>query len=882
MNIKEIMIIIDGKISTSQILKYKYIESKELYSITYKNTSKTYLYSQDRIKILTNSKEVNLKDYIFIKNEKIINDINKVFEFIDYNESYFYIIYNNKTSQYFNSREIIKQYNNSKQILEYMKKVADEISLTTTDGKKILRRHINNIEPILIDTCLGNYFQLSNKIEKKDSQDLLIFPFGCNTSQYQAVKNALFNRISIIEGPPGTGKTQTILNIIANLIIRNKNCQVVSNNNTAIQNIEEKLKKYNLEFLDAILGKMENKKNFIENQKLDISFLDKYKNFNLEDLKNQIKRYYYIVEEIYKYLREIALLKKQKNDYLLEYKYFINQQKDKVIPLYRFNLEKIDTIWNELLFKNKPNIFQKLKYILLYKTGNYSFYKNDIDIIIYSLQYLSYKNKIELLEKSINEKEAFIEKNSEYEQKYINLSMLYLRTYLANNYAIKREKYNEKQLWLNPSIFIKDYPIVLSTTYSSKSTFINDFKFDYIIMDESSQIDVVTGTLALSSAKNGVIIGDEKQLQNVIPDFIKGTTANIFKNFNLNIGYSYELNSFLSSVKKVVSEAPVTLLREHYRCHPKIINFCNQKFYNNELIIMTEDNNEENVIKVIKTVKGNHAREKSNQRQVDIIKELLNNNQTNDIGIIAPFNNQVSLIKKNFPNVETATIHKFQGREKDKIIISTVENDISDFTSNSNILNVAISRAKKELVLIITGNEINNKNINDFIDYVNYNNMEITTSNISSVFDKLYKCNEQERINFYKKAKRISKYDSENFIYDLLKRILKDYDSLDFIFTQKLSQIIKDNSLLDENEKRYISHYNTHIDFLIFKKIGNIPILAIEVDGYKHHKFGTKQYKRDELKDSILDKYNIPLKRLKTNGSEEEYIIREKLKELLK
>lgn len=35
-----------------------------------------------------------------------------------------------------------------------------------------------------------------------------------------------------------------------------------------------------------------------------------------------------------------------------------------------------------------------------------------------------------------------------------------------------------------------------------------------------------------------------------------------------------------------------TLLCEHYRCHPKIINFCNQKFYRGELIIMTEDKGE--------------------------------------------------------------------------------------------------------------------------------------------------------------------------------------------------------------------------------------------------------------------------------------------------
>ena len=52
-------------------------------------------------------------------------------------------------------------------------------------------------------------------------------------------------------------------------------------------------------------------------------------------------------------------------------------------------------------------------------------------------------------------------------------------------------------------------------------------------------------------------------------------------------------------------------------------------------------------------------------------------------------------------------------------------------------------------------------------------------------------------------------------------------------------------------------------------------MLAIEVDGYKYHKFGTQQYQRDLLKDSILKKYGIPLIRLKTNGSGEEKKIRD-------
>lgn len=96
----------------------------------------------------------------------------------------------------------------------------------------------------------------------------LIFPFGCNSSQYKAVSTAISNRISIIQGPPGTGKTQTILNIVANLLINNKTVLVVSNNNDATANFYEKLssEKYGLGFICATCGNTKNTEDFIKNQ----------------------------------------------------------------------------------------------------------------------------------------------------------------------------------------------------------------------------------------------------------------------------------------------------------------------------------------------------------------------------------------------------------------------------------------------------------------------------------------------------------------------------------------------------------------------------------------------------------------------------------------
>ena len=36
--------------------------------------------------------------------------------------------------------------------------------------------------------------------------------------------------------------------------------------------------------------------------------------------------------------------------------------------------------------------------------------------------------------------------------------------------------------------------------------------------------------------------------------------------------------------------------------------------------------------------------------------------------------------------VEADTVHKFQGREKDVVILSTVSNEVNDFIDNSNLI----------------------------------------------------------------------------------------------------------------------------------------------------------------------------------------------------
>lgn len=57
----------------------------------------------------------------------------------------------------------------------------------------------------------------------------------------------------------------------------------------------------------------------------------------------------------------------------------------------------------------------------------------------------------------------------------------------------------------------------------------------------------------------------------------------------------------------------------------------------------------------------------------------------------------------------------------------------------------------------------------------------------------------------------------------------------------------------------------THTDFVIFNKLDKMPVLVVEVDGNAYHANNPTQLKRDNMKDEILRKYNIPIYKNENN-----------------
>ena len=902
MDTRNYMVIIKGEIKTSEIMSCVYNRDTQKWDVKF-NNGKTYSYAYSNVEWLKDPQVLNPEMYRISREGRDFFDIRAIYVFRSVYESYWHICFGDGSERDYCQRElhIVESCLREKQsanVFEYIKQIAGLSDIRNEEtGEKLLSKRFDKISFVGSDVALAKYLNPSSvQVSKMGHEYIPIFPFGCNNSQYKAVKNAMENQISVIQGPPGTGKTQTILNIIANILLQGKTVQIVSNNNSATENVYEKLSspKYNLGFIVAPLGSSKNKKIFVESQDVNYPNFSLWKtNENPDDLQKRIAEQSIQLKVVFDKQEKLACLRQELSQLVTEQEYFNQYVEESDVNTesikFKKNLSSKDwmSLWQEcqLISEEKKAVgfWFKIKALLKYGVTDWNFYKQDISKIITTFQAMYYGAKRSELSAEIVDIEKYLNSvNKDLLDDLCNQSMIVLKDKLARKYESNnnRKIFSEDNLWKEPYDVLAEYPIILSTTFSSRNSLNSDVVYDYLIMDEASQVDIATGALALSCARNVVIVGDTKQLPNVVTEDIKAKATAIFGTFNVNEGYQYT-KSFLQSILDVMPNVTQTLLREHYRCHPKIINFCNQKFYRGELIIMTKDNGEADVLSVVKTVPGNHERNHYSQRQIDVIKnEIIPKYVSNpeETGIIAPYKNQVEALNREITDIDAATVHKFQGKEKDNIIISTVDDEISDFADDPYLINVAVSRAKKKLMLVVTGNEQSKeRNITDLIDYIQYNNFEVVESKIYSIFDYLYKQYTEERIALLRKHKKVSEYDSENLMYSLIEEIIDNnkYSSLDIVCHFPLNMLIKNLELLNEQECQYAMNPATHLDFLIYNRIGKKPVLAVEVDGYEYHKEDTVQASRDSLKNHIMELYEIPLLRFKTNGSgEREKIIK--------
>ena len=870
-----------------------------LWTVVFYTSQRIFNYNKSRLLFIENPLVIDLEEKgLYVKNRHIEN-VSELLKFENGGHCYYYVVYNNgyyenlEGDDVYITRTPINK--NGGSIWEYLNKLAIETGLMIGEDMNILAMQYGIIDLKRDNVPLAQYLGDKTKLAIHKLPKSIYYPFGCNESQKKAVENALSHQVSIIQGPPGTGKTQTILNIIANLVMAGKSVLVVSNNNSAVDNVAEKMESEGLDFIVAKLGSKENKEAFVANQK-GYPLMDLWKIENVALVEQKYVEALRDVELGFESQSKKAILKAELDALERESRYdeLHHNVNDEYKWLYLKKSDKLMAL--RLAFglmienKKKSNFWFKIKWGFLLGVRIFSLLNIEPRIIVDMLEsayYIAKKREIES-ELLVYEKVLSTIDITQRIKDLKGSAMARFKYSIANRYKSEvRKKFALKSIKSQSEEFLKEYPIVLSTTYSAKACISKDMVFDYVIMDEASQVDIKTGALALSCAMNAVIVGDDKQLPNVISkEEIKALEV-IETTYNIADKYSALNNSFLGSCICVFVDAPITLLREHYRCHPKIIDFCNKRFYDGELLPMTIDQNEDKVLEVIRTTPGNHARGHYNQREIDVIvKEILSEYKEEDsVGIITPYRDQAYAINQAIGRDIASTVHKYQGRECDTIIMSMVDNYPTEFSDDPNLMNVAISRAKNRLCIVVNGNEMPvDTNLAQLVSYIQYNNFEVRNSCLHSVFDILYQQYTTERLAYETKINKVSEHLSENLVYNVLCQAIDELKmkNIGVVCHYPLSRLIADISVLNDMERTFVESPFSHVDFLIYNTITKQPKMTIEVDGWQYHKGNEAQESRDVLKDEILWKYGLKPWRISTVDVIDVAVVMNKLRDISK
>lgn len=906
---KKLPFIIYLKSRTSPEFEYKrdvvsVVRTSSGYQVSFR-TGKSYNYGVDKVRyypLIATREDVRIYENGKLNNRySIVNDYGKYLIFSD-GDVCSNPVPNSQSIEICNLKKNTKQ---TQSVIDYFKEILSKaggvsFDIQTQDtengnptqiSSKILLQALDNIDISESKSALSTYLDGVNPSLYR-SKETLIYPFGCNESQKLAVETALANSISIVEGPPGTGKTQTILNVIANLIVQNKTVAIVSNNNSAVFNVREKLHKYGYGMVVASLGSNENKQSFFDNvqeQVVDSSF--KLSQNQFAEAKRVVSDLDAILTQCFKYRNKLAILKSELSDMEIEFNHIRAEQ-----PLSRIIKSELDgkfyRKWNyvkvlklryllsNINLEKKLSLINKLRLILQYGfCGLSNRYNNDLYVYVnhkfYELYTAKIKDDILEIEKwlAINNEEINL-------KRFVGASEKIFNGTLYDKYKnLDKIEFNASDYRRQFDDFSKHYPVILSSTLSLHNSIPKGHLFDYLIIDESSQVDIIKSAVCFSCCRNVVVVGDSMQLTHIVDENSREIARQLRQTHRIAPAYDYVDKNILNSLKCLYGEnLKSVLLKEHYRCHPTIIGFCNKKYYNNNLVVMTAGDNKP--FKIIET-SISACRGTYNQRQIDETDLYIRENYSDDyteVGVIAPYRNHANMLQKQLPDgTEADTIHKFQGREKNTIIFNTVRNQIEEFIDHPNLINVAVSRAVKEFVVVKPAamELTHGTNIGDLIRYICYTanpDETIVKGKVCSVFDLLYKEYDKALNTFLASNNNVRGSAAEVIMYKLLtEKILTHeakFSSIDVVREYRLRDLVRDYEPFSEDEVSFIKN-NSRLDFLLYNKIDKTPILAVEVDGVSFHS-SELQRERDNKKNRILDTVGVPLLRLSTDGHNEE------------
>jgi hypothetical protein len=262
------------------------------------------------------------------------------------------------------------------------------------------------------------------------------------------------------------------------------------------------------------------------------------------------------------------------------------------------------------------------------------------------------------------------------------------------------------------------------TTHSTRRLPLDEAGFDLVIVDEATQCSIPAVLPMLYRAKRVLMIGDPMQLTH-ITTCTRAQSGAARRAAGLGTAFleRFQLDFIGHSAFDAAAAAfgEPLMLDEHFRCHPKIIALPNRLFYGQRLTILTDP------ARMVRAghrarigwvdVAGSPIRPAGgswyNHTEVEKVREVvadLRDHLSPDatIGVVTPFSAQKARLGEALDGVadRVGTAHAFQGGECDAMVLSLVggpqmhKRSIAWLERNANLWNVAITRARAHLVVV--------------------------------------------------------------------------------------------------------------------------------------------------------------------------------------
>ncbi len=549
---------------------------------------------------------------------------------------------------------------------------------------------LNELEKIATNedysTILKEIFNPNENRRSTITPRSLITPVILSGAQKQIFESYYNQPLSLVIGPPGTGKSFTIAALVADLITHGKTVLIASKNDqagTVIANKIEKdfsmkgvvVKTSTRSYRSQLQKRLTNIIHGIEVQKIEKKALNKLE-LGIQDINRQIEKLESLLEKREKEeLKWGAIFHNESGSILTKIRqYFIEGRAKKSEPIFQI-MKELKKLYHQLLRKSKVYVKKQFAFHL-YEVLRHE--RAHIQNLLNGLE-----------EETGNQMQAYFDKVE------FDAVLHALPAWIVNAVDVHTALPLRKEL------------------------------FDVVIIDEATQCDIASSIPLLQRAKCAVIVGDPKQLRHI--SFLsKSQQQQLLEKFELQTvefnKINYRKNSLLDMVSASIStQNHVHFLDEHFRSMPDIIDFSNRQFYNSQLKIMTATPltiRDENTF--IKTCKGHRNTKGQNEKEAAEILEHVRRiiekektfikSQVQTIGIISPFRSQVNYLKRLIRKViDTKEIRRhsilvgtpfeFQGEERDVILISFVVDDKVHpstylYLNRPDVFNVTITRAR--------------------------------------------------------------------------------------------------------------------------------------------------------------------------------------------